>query len=654
MRKIQQLSASVVNKIAAGEVIERPASVVKELLENAVDAGATRIDVAMEQGGSELIRVVDNGHGIPAEELLLAVASHATSKIRTADDLFSVDTLGFRGEALASIAEVSQFRIRSRPHDCDAGSELEIHGGNIAKVVPCGCPLGTSIEVRNLFFNTPVRRKFMRTTPTEVGHASEALTRLALAHSGVHFTLKHNDRLNTELPAVDDLKQRVSSLFGPELAESLIWVESSDGEVSISGYVAHPSQSRGNNKMQYLFLNGRHIRDRSLQHALAEAYRGLLLTGRYPICFLQLEMPPDQVDVNVHPTKLEVRFENGGQLYKQLLAMLRNRFLTTDLTSKVPLKDSDAEAIVDPAQAASVRDQFRSWPKDGEKSFALQSPKSESQGRLELQYPSSDHSRQMSPASALGRVSEFRPFSPLSSSAAPTVRVDESHHTQSHHVESYRDAANLAEADGTESIQSGASNHLASEGSLPAFQAHNRYLVTESDEGIVIIDQHALHERLIYEELREKVLANSVEKQKLLVPEPVKLTPTEYAAVIDSQEMLSEMGIEVEPFGGDTVLVSSYPSMLANFDPTEMIRQLAHQMSGGTKKSPDRRDILDEMLHMISCKAAIKAGDRLSKEEVAELIERRHFVKDSHHCPHGRPTTLVFTREELDRQFQRT
>src|SRR5262245_19999056 len=296
MPQIRQLSSSVVNKIAAGEVIERPASIVKELLENAVDAGATRIDVTVGQGGAELVRVVDNGCGIAADQLPLAVAPHATSKISEADDLFRVGTLGFRGEALASIAEVSRVVIRSRPADADAGAEIIVHGGHIEPVAPCGCAVGTAIESHQLFFNTPVRRKFLRTAQTEMGHTGEAFTRVALAFPKIHFTLRHHEKLVYDLPPVAAWTERVAALFGGELVDALIGVESCDGEVRLAGFVAHPSQNRSHPRMQYLLLNGRAIRDRALQHALAEAYRGLLLSGRFAIAFLRIDMPPEVVD----------------------------------------------------------------------------------------------------------------------------------------------------------------------------------------------------------------------------------------------------------------------------------------------------------------------------------------------------------------------
>ena len=632
MPEIRQLPPSVVNKIAAGEVIERPASVVKELLENAVDAGARQIDVTLEKGGSDLIRVVDDGCGIPAEQMPLALASHATSKIRDADDLFRVSTLGFRGEALASIAEVSQFTLRSHARleqhhsgTSDSGFQLEVHGGHAEEVVPCACPIGTTVEVKNVFYNTPVRRKFLRTVPTELGHCTEAFTRIALAHPHVHFRLSHNGRTVHDLPADANWPARIAALCGEDLASGLIWVESEDDASKLFGYVAHPDHSRSHNRMQYLFLNGRHIRDRALQHALSEAYRGLLLTGRFPICFLRIDMPPDAIDVNVHPTKLEVRFAESGRLYSQLLGTLRTRFLTSDLTTRLGAHESaDGQtATRDTESVQQVRDDFVRWAKgELEQAVATTSPAEPAQRRFDLPYE---------PSPARLQVQRIeRPW--------PA-----------------REPLSQAEQEpwsGDSNEQTAVAQQLKSSVAAGAMQIHNRYLITENEEGVVVIDQHALHERILYEQLREKVLAGEMETQKLLVPEPVHLSAAECAAALENQEMFAQIGIEIEDFGGDSVLVSSYPAMLANFAPAEALRSLIEKLIAGGQ-SPDRRDVLDELLHMISCKAAIKAGDRLSAEEIHALLELREVYQDSHHCPHGRPTSLVFTREELDRRFKR-
>jgi DNA mismatch repair protein MutL len=667
MPQIRQLPPSVINKIAAGEVIERPASVVKELLENAVDAGARRIDVTLGQGGTDLVRVVDDGCGIPAEDLPLAVASHATSKIADADDLFRVGTFGFRGEALASMAEVSQLTLRSRPLDAEAGHELEVLGGIRREVTPCGCPVGTTIEVRNLFYNTPVRRKFLRASQTEIGHCTEALTRIALAQPQIHFTLRHNDRALLDLPPTEQWRERIVGLVGRDLEPALIPLEGCDGDVRLTGFVADPEHSRANNRLQYLLLNGRFIRDRALQHALSEAYRGLLLGGRFPIAFLRLEVPAAAVDVNVHPTKLEVRFADSGRIYALVLGTIRKKFLASDLTARVRspqgARDPGAEAA-DSAAALEHRRSLVAWATgalstggaravgaettaaDGDAAQALlelrfappAGPPLEIH-RLDRPWPAAPLSERQHEAAALAGKIATQPLAPL---AAPPL--DPPQPPRSPPTEILRSPpTEIPRSPPAEILRR---SHLG-------FQIHNRYLVTENDEGMVVVDQHALHERILYEQLREKVLAGQMETQRLLVPEPVTLPPADAAAALEAAGALAQLGIEVEPFGGDTLLVASYPAMLANLSPAEMLRQVVELLVAGPK-APERRDLLDDLLHMIACKAAIKAGDRLAPEEVTALLEQRHHFQDSHHCPHGRPTALVFTREELDRRFKRT
>jgi DNA mismatch repair protein MutL len=690
----------VINKIAAGEVIERPASVIKELMENAIDAGATRIDVAVEKGGIERIRVTDNGRGIAADEMPLAVAAHATSKIHDADDLFRVNTLGFRGEALASIAEISRFSLRSRPHDCEAATELEVVGGAATEVIPAASPPGTTIEVQQLFFNTPVRRKFMRSTQTEMGHVGEAFIRLALAYPAVHFTLRHNGRHVHDLPPADPWKPRIEKLFGRELAEQLIWVQSNDEQAYLQGYVAHPSQSRSHQRMQYLLLNGRFIRDRSLQHALREAYRGLLLTGRHPIAFLQLQIPPEMVDVNVHPTKLEVRFQESGRLYSQVLGTIRNRFLTTDLTTRLSARGAGGQDAAPsdntPAPISTVTQTAFEADDQTEQQRAAISAWARQQASLAAASGNAtgEPSQAGAPFSPTGRDdSAFHQGDSLQGGSAPEGGRAFDHpddqdeasrlnlwriarpQTSNTSGENARGAAALVSHPPMPVSNVQASNapdshvpvsHVPAPhtGATPttrtnvppsgrAIQVHNRYLIAESPHGMLIVDQHALHERILYEQLRERVLQGALESQALLVPEPVDLSSAEAAEVLDQRELLAKLGLQIEPFGGDTVLLSSYPAMLANIRPGDILRGLADQLLSGGKK-PDRRDLLDELLHMISCKAAVKAGDVLTPQEITALLELREQVQDSHHCPHGRPTELVFSREDLDRQFKRT
>jgi len=608
MPRIEQLSTSIINKIAAGEVIERPASAVKELIENAVDAGATRVDITIEEGGSHLIRVVDNGHGIAADQMELAIASHATSKIRSADDLFSVRTLGFRGEALASISEVSQMTLRSRTAEEEVGNILEINGGQRSELRPTGCPTGTLVEVRNLFYNTPVRRKYLKTVQTEMGHITEAFTRIALAYCDVHFSIKHNDRLMHDLPVVDNWKDRLAHFFGRDLAQGLIWVESEIDDVVISGYVANPTFFRSHTRMQFLFLNGRHIRDRSLQHALGESYRGLLIHGRFPIAFLKMDMPAEMVDVNVHPTKLEVRFQDSRKMYSQVLSTIRNKFLATDLTARVHDAGQDEEQTV----SSETNQQF---------DFKAVAASSDAWGIGDRLPQMPDSFRQaLDPANITSSTVNEQPTDPFPVS-----------------VESPENPADFDSA-----------GH-----SSWGIQIQNRYIITEDERGMLVIDQHALHERILYEQIRKKVLAGELEIQRLLVPEPVTLVAAECAMVLEQQDQLRQLGLEVEAFGGDTVLVSSYPAMLRRVRIEELLRSVIEIMIVDGDQV-DKRDLLDELMHMMSCKGAVKAGDSLTPDEIESLLEWRALCQDSHHCPHGRPTSLVFTQDELDKRFQRT
>ena len=637
---IRQLPPNLINQIAAGEVIERPASVVKELVENSIDAGSTRIEVTISGGGSELIRISDNGCGMTAEQLPLAVASHATSKLPDDDSLFHVGTLGFRGEALASIGSVSHLTIRTRTEADDAGSELNVRGGVLESPAPCGCPTGTVIEVRNLFFNTPVRHRFLKTAQTERGHIVEAFTRLALANPQIHFVLTNNDRQVHDLPPTERWSDRIAAFFGGEIAEGLIPIQSDDSQIKITGYVCDPSVSRGNTRMQYLFLNGRHIRDSSLQHALGEAYRGLLMVGRHSVCFLRLDMPPEMIDVNVHPTKLEVRFTDGGRVYSRLLQSLRHQFLSTDMTQRVgpPAPLGENESIAGPVQSevgmpVRVEQEHRQsvieWARTGHANPAASAVN-----------PVASSTQAMS----LSTTPEFKPFPGGQSAGTPSGLTNSS-------------------ADGSTASPGAEPENVAPWDLEPqetpsvcylGFQVHNRYLVTQDDSGMVIIDQHALHERVLYERIKARVLGeeSSLESQRLLVPEPVSLTPAERTAAMDAKETLARIGLEIDDFGGETIVIQSYPAILKNASPAEILRTLLESLLGAGK-DPEPLEILNHLLSTIACKAAVKAGDRLGAEEITSLLEQRDLYNDTHHCPHGRPTALFFSRDELDRMFGR-
>lgn len=571
---IRQLPPDVVAKIAAGEVIERPASVVKELLENSLDAGSTRIDVELEQGGSELIRVVDNGCGIPAEELPLALAAHATSKLREADDLFNVQTLGFRGEALASIAGIARVTIQSRTD----GSGAQIDDGI---VTPWGGPRGTRITVRHLFYNVPVRKKFLKSQAAELGQVCETITRIALAHPALHITLKHNNRKIYDLPPCQDLTDRIALFFGKEIRDALYEIATPHDAYSLKGFIADPKCDRGNSRLQYFFVNGRWFRDRNLQFAVMDAYRNLLMSGRYPIAFLMLRVPPQDVDVNVHPTKAEVKFRNSATVFSLVRSSVKECLERRSLVPRVMLP---AQPIAPPEMPP-----------------------------LPTLFPSRA-------ASAL--VSE-----PLS----VAVRQGESR------VETEAPVQNpsFADTSGT------------------AVQIHDAYLIQETPEGMLVIDQHALHERILFEQMRRRIREGKLEVQRLLIPEPIELPAAQAAALLDVAGELAALGLEISDFGGNTVLLSSFPTLLARRTPREILIAVVDFLAT-TDRAPSREILLDNLLATMACKAAVKAGDKLSPEEIHHLLHLRGLAEASHHCPHGRPTTLLFSRQDLDRQFRRT
>ena len=620
MPRILQLPTNVITKIAAGEVIERPASVVKELLENSLDAGSTRIDIDIEQGGSELIRVVDNGHGIHPDDFELALCNHATSKLATADDLFAVRTMGFRGEALASIAGVGQVTIQSRLRSQESGvrgqeseevgAEITSNGGELSGVKVWNGGAGTRIEVRHLFFNVPVRRKFLRTASTEMGHICEIFTRIALARPGVHLVLKHNGKNVYEVSAADDLLTRIGVFFGKEVRDQLYAIDAKQGPAHLFGYIADPACERGNAKTQYLFLNGRWIRDRSLGHAMQEGYRGLLMTGRYAVAFLFLEVPPDQVDVNVHPTKAEVRFRDSGALYSMVLATVRNRLNEEELTSRLqpPASANGGQAYFSPRPAETTPSLFA---KPGFPTFTKNPAQSPGVRDQESGVNGDSASPVMSAAIPAGELTESEEIVEEPAPAKPA----------------------LAEV-------------------LNAIQVHNTYLVVETMDGMLVIDQHALHERVLYEEIKERLRQGTLDIQQLLIPEPVELAAEQASLILDHRKDLDELGLGVEDFGGNTVIVTRYPALLGRRHPAEILKRVVDFLTS-KERLPTREQLLTDLMSLMACHAAVRSGDPLTAEEIAALVEMRHLSNDTHHCPHGRPTALLFTRQELDRQFRR-
>jgi DNA mismatch repair protein MutL len=530
--RVHVLPELLVRKIAAGEVVERPASVVKELVENSLDAGATRIGITIEEGGARLIRVVDDGSGMTPEELRLSVVAHSTSKITTEEDLFAIATLGFRGEALASISAVSRLRMVSRKSDSDEGHEVRLTGDVLETARASGCPPGTTVEVSDLFFNVPARRKFLRAVSTEVGHINEQFTRFALAYPSVGLELVNNRRATFALPTAATRIERIGKFFGPELASALLKIEREEAGLRLEAHAAMPAQSRATPQWQYVFVNGRYIRDRYVQHAVREAYRGLMEPNRHPVIFLFLSIDPAQIDVNVHPTKIEVRWADANLVHSQVLSALREAFQRANLSPMLRtnsgreqlntdeqdrLRRAFAESLLatpplEPGASPAyggLAHLGRSLPMGPENSLAGgQSPnQAELPGYTGLDpletwrrlYGPSDRQAQEKSAAESGRVGGSAEELP-----SPVGGV------------SYSGTA--------AAVSSRAGGFAYPLGRPRAIQMHNLYLVAETEDGIVIVDQHALHERVIYEQLRRRLAEGDLEPQRLLLPETVKVT----------------------------------------------------------------------------------------------------------------------------------
>jgi DNA mismatch repair protein MutL len=624
--RIQQLPPSLVNRIAAGEVIERPAAVVKELVENALDAGSTSILVEVEDGGRALIRVIDDGSGIPPEDLPLAFASHATSKLRDDDDLFRIATMGFRGEALASIGSVSHARILSRTSASDAAYEIHNRGGAVSDPQAAAGNVGTTVEVRNLFFNTPARRKFIKGAGTEFGHISEMVLRIALPHPKVAFKLLHNNRTSLDLPATGRVEERLLAAWPDEFHDQRLPMDVRDAELKLRGIIGLPELARPTAKYQYFYLNGRMIRDRFVQHALREAYRGLTEPGRHPAAILMLDMPPGDVDVNVHPTKSEVRFRDGGRIHGLVLSGVREKLLGSDLTpAAVPMRSYGAP--VDEAPRQEMRERLAAF-------FRQEFPGASA--------PPQSTSLPLPPGEGRGEgVWQSEPRGYQSSQSTPFVIPARPHPSP------------LPEGEGTGSAPARPALSTGAAAPAPALQLHNSYLVAQSDDGLVIIDQHALHERIIFEDLLARVTRGPLESQRLLIPLPVDVSERQVAMLEYLKPLLERIGIEVSSFGPTSVAVQSFPSFLSKLDPAEFVAELLER---GEQELLDLHEeaLLHEVLDMMSCKAAVKAGDPLSPAEVEALLARRELVERSSNCPHGRPTTLRLTLRDLEKQFKRT
>jgi DNA mismatch repair protein MutL len=594
MAKIRVMPEELANKIAAGEVVERPASVVKELVENAIDAEARQISIEVQGSRCRNIRVVDNGIGMEEDDVILALERHATSKIEKDSDLADIQTLGFRGEALPSLAAVSRFELKSRTRESTAGTCMLVVAGVVKEVSQCGCPPGTQVWVRDLFFNQPARRKFLKTEKTELGHVMGTLTRLAMSRPDIHLSLRQKSRQVLDWPSAANLQQRLAQIFPKGLTQSWLPLSQQQGPLSVEGYLSPPELHRSNSRMLFLYVNGRAVRDPLLRIAILEAYRTLLPKGQFPLGVLFLRLPPQLVDVNVHPSKAEVRFQDAQTLCKTVTSaaltaltnMERQRW-ARPLAANPRLRD-----IETPAQK-----EFEPLPGKG------------------------------------GVVSEppFPAYEPphFSQTVSPPVEV-----TTGQVEEQQRELGTLfAEL-----------NVIG--------QLHHTYILCEAPDGLILVDQHAAHERVFFETFRKEITEEQLASQILMVPETIEVTAEEAAWLEESLPLFTRLGFRLEPFGSTTFVVREVPAVALRQEPLRLLLELVAAGCKGAS-SPGPEAMLENLLQSLACRVAIKAGRKLGMEEILALLQQLDALDYCSTCPHGRPLWWKLTVGELEKMFGR-
>lgn len=604
--RIRHLPPQLANQIAAGEVVERPASIVKELVENSLDAGATRIEVEVEQGGSALIRVRDDGCGIHRDDLVLALDRHATSKLQTVEDLAAILTLGFRGEALPSIASVARLTLSSRQQGDAHAWRIDADAAGKGELVPAAHPPGTVVEVRDLFFNIPARRKFLRAERTEFGYLEETFRRIALSRFDVAFRLSHNRRVIYDLPALSDENgiERIAALCGQAVAESSLALEREAGELRLRGWIGTPASARSQPDVQYFFVNGRVIRDKVVSHALRLAYQDVLHHGRHPVYVLYLDIPPAEVDVNVHPGKHEVRFRESRLVHDFLVHTVKSA-LAHSAPEAPPVRTPFIAPSTAPAAVESVE---RSMTPSPARSFS---------------YPDWQPRRQQAMPLDLAEAAATLYATPVAPEADFTREEPA--------AEALDDDQPLGRA---------------------IAQLHGVYILAENRHGLVIVDMHAAHERIVYERLKRGREGEGIRVQPLLVPVTLRLSVAEAELIEDSRETLASFGLEVERMGMDAAVVRAVPALLCEADAERLVRDVIADIR--TWGDSDRvRERIDEMLATMACHSAVRANRRLSLAEMDALLRDMERTERSGQCNHGRPTWTQLDMKALDSLFMR-
>jgi DNA mismatch repair protein MutL len=618
MSQIRILPEMLSNKIAAGEVVERPASVVKELVENAIDAGSSRILVEIEQGGRKLIRVSDNGQGMGRDDALLCLERYATSKINREPDLFAIRTLGFRGEALPSIASVSRFTLVTRETDTDVGTRIEVAGGRITSVSDAGAPSGTMITVAGLFFNTPARRKFLKSINTEMGHIADTIASMALCRPSVQFQLSHNNRIVKSWSPATDPADRVADVLGAGVKKELHAVERATEDIEISGWVTAPRMNRSTARGIYLFVNGRWVKDRVIQHALFAGYSGRLMKGQYPVAVLFLKVPFDQVDVNVHPTKHEIRFVRQKIVHDTLRETVADALMQSDPTRWKTPERKIAEPF---RQSAAVSEPTAGYGRPQERL----NPSLHSQPAPLPAFESDREAVEGGTPDSL--PSAHRLQQPAQSIPVPAMDRHTDRQAPLWKKRFFADLTLIGQYKGT-------------------------YIICESDNGLMLIDQHAAHERIVFEQLKSRSGGRRPAAQRLLLPETIDLGFREAQILERLAPELDRYGLEIEPFGGNTFVVKAIPTLLDSGDIPALVTQLVEK-TAEIGVGAELETILDKCLMVMACHNAIRAHQQLTDMQIKAMLEQLDVCENPSHCPHGRPIWIRWTVRDLEKQFQR-
>jgi DNA mismatch repair protein MutL len=594
MTTVRILPELLSNQIAAGEVVERPSSVVKELVENSIDAGASAITIEIEKSGKSLIRVSDDGIGLSRDDALLSIERYATSKIFKTEDLFCISTMGFRGEALPSIASVSKFTLVTRPENKDTGTRIEILGGKVRNVSDVGAPVGTMVEVKDLFFNTPARKKFLKSDNTEISHISDAIAGIALGHPDIRFRLFSNKSLHKNFPASDHLFSRAIHVLGTEAAPKMAEIRYSGPGLTLSGYCVLPDMVRNTGSRIFLFVNRRLVYDRGLLSAIFQGYRGRLMKGKYPLVVLFIEIPFDAVDVNVHPTKREVRFFNCQEVYEAVSRAVDHALSHT--RKEVP--------------GGQVTEREKPPVSQG---FYFENPES----FREEDFPRVEQRAMVWEGSTANQPLETEP-------AGGEAAIPEPMQETAFHPDPPRILG----------------------------QVMSTYILAESGAGLLLIDQHAAHERILYEALRKRVNASGMAGQILLVPETLELNHKESDILLGLLPHLSSLGIEVEPFGGTTFIIKSVPSIISQKAMAPILTEIIEtSLMDKNEFSKDRW--LDDCLILMACHKAVRANLRMNVMEMQNLLKDLENCENPLHCPHGRPICVTLTQNDLEKLFKR-